>query len=151
MDVDVLAIVGHSPVDGTLLSANPLPEKLLAAAEKVAPHFRLPKNWINAGPTSALDLGLPPRLLERAIVHRFGTRLTIHFLSRLDQIHFKLYAAVDQSQGKHLDDLIALTPTSVEVEQAARWTRTHDPSEGFLKMLKETLVRVGHADIARRF
>jgi len=35
---------------------------------------------------------------------------------------------VDQGAGKHFDDLIALKPTSDELENAARWTMTHDVS-----------------------
>ena len=147
-DVDVLAIVRPSPLEGALFSAQPLPERLLVAAGKVAPFFRLPKDWLNSGPTSALDLGLPENLLERAIVHSFGPKLVIRFLSRVDQIHFKLYAAADQRQGKHLDDLIALKPTDLELEKAARWTRTHDPSEGYLMLLREILIRVGHPHVA---
>src|SRR3990172_4893167 len=34
-------------------------------------------------------------------------------------------------RGKHLQDLQALTPTVVELVDAARWCRTHDPSVGF--------------------
>ena len=65
--------------------------------------------------------------------------LTVHFASRIDQIHFKLYAMVDQGAGKHEADLRALAPTTAELLEAARWTRTHDPSEGFREELVAAL------------
>jgi hypothetical protein len=57
-------------------------------------------------------------------------------LGHYDQIHFKLYAAVDQGPGKHLDDLLSLNPTADEIERAAHWTMTHDVSESFKQNLK---------------
>jgi hypothetical protein len=65
----------------------------------------------------------------------------------LDQIHFKLYALVDQGPGKHETDLRALKPTSEELVQAARWTRTHDPSEGFEHALRSALGYLGVEDV----
>ena len=67
----------------------------------------------------------------------------VNFASRLDQIHFKLYALVDQGAGKHEQDLRALKPTAEELMQAARWTRTHDPSPGFEEMLERALRHLG--------
>ncbi|HEV7492981.1 DUF6036 family nucleotidyltransferase [Baekduia sp.] len=63
-----------------------------------------------------------------------------------DQIHFKLYAAVDQA-GKHLRDLEALEPQHDELIAAARWTRQHDPSEGFLEPLRQALAYFGIEDV----
>ena len=72
-----------------------------------------------------------------------GEALTVLFASRIDQIHFKLYAAVDQGAGRHLADLQALEPTEAELLQAARWSRTHDPSEGYRSVLLEVLTHLG--------
>lgn len=65
------------------------------------------------------------------------------FASRLDQIHFKLYAAVDQGAGRHLTDLQALTPSDEELIQAARWSETHDTSESYRAMLANALKHFG--------
>ena len=70
----------------------------------------------------------------------------MHFASRLDEIHFKLYALVDQGAGRHEQDLHALNPTAEELVRAARWTRTHDPSPGFRQMLEQALRYLGVAD-----
>jgi hypothetical protein len=53
------------------------------------------------------------------------------FASRVDQIHLKLYATVDQGAGKHLSDLQALDPTTQELLVAAAWSETHDASDGY--------------------
>jgi hypothetical protein len=138
-DVDVLAILDG----GELVSAEPLPPGLVEAARVVARDFGLPQDWLNAGPASLLDLGLPEGFLQRAQHRRYGEALTVLFASRTDQIHLKLYAAVEQGAGRHLADLKALKPTEPELLQAARWSRTHDPSEGYRSVLLELLTHLG--------
>ena len=150
-DVDILAYVKKTEAgDISFIKATPLKEEFIAAAKKVARDFNLPENWINTGPTSAVDLGLPDRLMERATTREFGRKLTIHFLGRYDQIHFKLYAAVDQGAGVHYEDLLTLKPTAEELEQAARWSMTHDVSEGYQQILKDLLNHMGYSNVAKR-
>jgi len=150
-DVDILAYVKSTRSGGTsFVKATPLSDKFIVAAKKVARDFNLPENWINTGPTSAVDLGLPDGLMQRVTTREFGRRLTIHFLGRYDQIHFKLYAAVDQGAGVHFDDLLSLNPTAEELEQAARWSMTHDVSEGYRQILQGLLNHMGYSDVAKR-
>jgi len=126
-DLDVIA-VGNGEA---LRKAEVLPTPLLGAARDVGVAAGLGENWLNAGPAGLMDLGLPAGFDERAEVRRFGG-LTLHIASRFDQICFKLYAAVDQAPAsKHLDDLRLLEPTAEELVAAARWSMTHDPSEGY--------------------
>lgn len=141
-DVDVLAIVE----DRKLVSAQPLPATLLDAAHIVARDFRLSDDWLNPGPTSLLDLGLPDGFYERAQRRVYGDGLEVLFASRVDQIHLKLYATVDQGAGKHLDDLKTLQPTAQELLDAARWSRSHDPSEGYRSVLERVLAHFGVDD-----
>jgi len=150
-DVDVLAYVKRDE-DGkiAIIKADPLSPELSTAATKVARDFNLPDKWFNAGPASAVDLGLPDGIMDRVVTRKFGQKLTIDFLGRFDQIHFKLYAAVDQGAGKHLDDLLTLKPAPAEIEQAARWSMTHDVSEGFKQSLKGLLNYLGFKDVAER-
>ncbi|MBI3292481.1 MAG: hypothetical protein HYZ73_06695 [Elusimicrobia bacterium] len=150
VDVDVLAFIVHE--DSRKLrakTAKPFPPFLEEAVAKVARDFGLPSKWLNSGPTSALELGLPDGLLERMETRSYGTALTVRLLSRYDQIHFKLYAAVDRS-GKHYDDLLALKPTPSELEAAARWSMTHDVSEAYKGELQKMLTAMGHPDVARQ-
>jgi hypothetical protein len=141
-DVDVVALRRGDSLE----SADPLPEALVAARDRVARDFSLDPEWLNPGPTDLLDFGLPQGFLNRVETRRYGPALTVHFASRFDQIHLKLYARVDQGPGKHEADLRALAPTEEELLAAARWTRTHDPSEGFEQMLRQSLIHLGVRD-----
>ncbi len=127
-DLDVVARVENDK--WTL--AEPMPADLVEAVRDVAAALDLAPGWLNAGPTSLLEGGLPAGFAGRAEIQRFGP-LTVRIASRVDQIAFKLYAAADHwpLRGKHLQDLEALAPSAVELVEAARWCRTHDPSEGF--------------------
>ncbi|MBW1768778.1 MAG: hypothetical protein JRI47_10110 [Deltaproteobacteria bacterium] len=150
-DVDILAYVKRNNAgDIYFIKAEPLSTELVTASRKVARDFNLPENWINAGPTSAVDFGLPDGIMERVTTREFGPKLTVHFLGRYDQIHFKLYAAADQGAGKHFDDLLALNPAADELEQAARWSMTHDVSKQYRQILKELLNHIGHGDVAEK-
>jgi hypothetical protein len=141
-DVDLLAIRRGSD----LVHPDPLPEPLVDAVARVARDFNLPRDWLNTGPSSLLDFGLPDGFDSRLERRDYGSFLTIWFASRLDQIHFKLYALTDQGPGKHEQDLRALDPTPSELLGAARWTITHDPSPGFRQELLDALRFLGVED-----
>ena len=141
-DVDVLALAG---AEG-LIPADPLPEALAEARDRVAQDFGLPAGWLNPGPTELLRFGLPDGFLSRVETRTYGPALTVLYAGRLDQVHFKLYAMVDQGAGRHEADLRALEPTREELLSAARWTRTHDPSEGFRQELVAVLAHLGVTD-----
>lgn len=150
-DVDVIAFIDKNKNGVDILTkASPLKPALIEAGKLVQKDFNLPDNWINDGPASVMDFGLPKGLMDRAETHKYGKNLIIHFLDRYDQIHLKLHAAVDQSGGKHYDDLMALKPTAEELEQAARWSMTHDPSEGYRTVLKDFLLKIGYKNAAEK-
>ena len=95
---------------GSLRKAEALPEGLVDARNRVARDFGLSEQW--------LTLTVRPDGLRAAEgvprshpVAKFGDGLTVHFASRLDQIHFKRYALVDHGAGKHEQDLRVLTLT----------------------------------------
>lgn len=143
-DVDVLALV----VEGAIVRADPFPEALAAAASRVAADFQLPSQWLNPGPTRLVDGGLPDGLAKRWRTRMYGASLTVHFIDRLDQIHLKLYAAVDRGpQDRHYADLLALHPTREEIQMAARWAMQHDVSEPFRDSLGACIRALGHDDV----
>src|SRR5205807_959653 len=74
-DVDVLALLK----DEKLISAKPLPDGLLEAAKLVADDFGLPERWLNSGPTSLLDLGLPAGFIDRGERRNYGPGLEVLF------------------------------------------------------------------------
>ena len=94
-------------------------------------------------------MGLPLGLAGRLTKQVFGPRLAIHFIGRLDQIHFKLYAAADQRDDTHIADLRALKPTDAELSDAARWAMTHNVSDGFKMVLTELLNQMGYESVAK--
>jgi hypothetical protein len=141
-DVDLVAL----RVGSELEKPDPLPTSLREARDRVARDFALPEHWLNSGPASLLDFDLPAGFLDRVETRSYGDHLTVHFASRFDQIHLKLYASVDAGPGKHSQDLEALAPTPEELLQAARWTRTHDPSPGFEDVLRRVLAHYGVDD-----
>ncbi|MGH3297747.1 MAG: hypothetical protein ACRDP7_38735 [Trebonia sp.] len=141
-DVDLLAIAEN----GELRLAEPLPQILLAARAAVAADFGLAEDWLNAGPTDLLKWGLPEGFMSRVVTRSYGTTLVVHFAGRLDQIHFKLFAMVDQGGGRHEADLRALGPTPGELAGAARWSMTQDPSPGYRSVLKDALRFLGVDD-----
>lgn len=148
-DVDIVAMVD---ADGNLIDPAPLPTPLIAAAQEIAEDLDLPDNWLNNGPSSGkgglFRLGLPDDLLERLTWKTFGDNLNVGFIGRYDQIHFKLYAAVDQMGSYHATDLQSLEPTEEELLAAANWSRSHDPSEGYLQSLKWFLEKFGYERVA---
>jgi hypothetical protein len=143
-DVDLVAIAEG----GQLLPASPLPAALREARDRVARDFDLDPNWLNAGPTDLLKWGLPEGFMNRVVTRRYGDALTVHFASRFDQIHFKLFAMVDQAGGRHETDLRALHPSKPELIAAARWSMTQDPSPGYRMVLREALNALGVGDDA---
>lgn len=147
-DVDILARFE----DRQLIEAKPLPDFVSEAAEAVREELGLPVDWFNTGPAddTFFRFGFPSGIEGRLTPRRYGNCLTISFISRTDQIFFKLYAATDQGPGRHVQDLRDLNPSSEELLEAARWTREHDPSEGFSMVLKQLLNHLGHGEIAEQ-
>jgi hypothetical protein len=150
-DMDVVALLSAAQEP---ISPDPLPDFLLRAADQVARDLGLFEGWLNNGPSRGegglFQMGLPEGFVGRLTEKKYGPRLAVYFIGRLDQIHFKLYAAADQRDGTHLNDLKALHPTAAELEAAARWAMTHDVSEGFKMVLKELLSQLGHESVAER-
>lgn len=148
-DVDIVALAES----GVLYSPDPLPAALAKAAAEVSEDLGIAREWLNNGPSRGegglFQMGLPDGLVGRLSGRRYSDRLTVHFIDRLDQIHFKLYAAADRG-GYHIGDLQALDPTAGEIETAARWAMTHDVSEAFRLILTNLLRKLGYAETADR-
>ena len=142
-DVDLVALRSGDELN----SAQPLPRSLAAARDRVARDLSLPTDWLNPGPTDLLDFGLPEGFMDRLERRDYGDNLSVYLASRYDQIHFKLYALVDQGPGKHETDLLALSPAEDELLAAARWSTSHDPSEGYAEMLRSVLNHMGVEDV----
>jgi hypothetical protein len=148
-DVDVLGMVIDTPNGLVIQKITEFPVWFAEAADKVGRDFDLPENWLNLGPASQIESGLPEGFVERLVRKRYGEYLTIFFISRIDQIHFKLYAAVDRDEY-HVEDLKALRPTNEEIETAAKWVIPQDVSAVFKSLLKDFLEVQGYGAISER-
>jgi len=115
----------------------------------IADLLNLPSDWINTGPESFLQTGLPQGLLDRLTKKSYGKNLTIGFISRIDQIFLKLYASVDRG-GYHVDDLIKLKPSDTELLEASSWVCNQDTSETFYLLLKSMLTQIGFENVAKK-
>ena len=114
-DVDVLARA--SMIDGEIhvQEMKQFPNWLQAAAAVIGRDFNLPPDWLNLGPADQMKSGLPSGLAKRLVREEYGPYLTVFFLDRIDQIFFKLYAAVDSGPNDiHVQDLLALSRQTVE-------------------------------------
>lgn len=149
-DVDIVALLDENE---QLVDPDPLPEVLLQVCAQVAETLDLPKNWLNNGPSKGeggiYRLGLPDGFVRRLDRREIPPKLVVYFISRRDQIFFKLYATIDRG-GYHLNDLQALKPNDEELEAAARWTMTHDVSEAYRLDMKDKLRRLGYEAVAER-
>ncbi len=137
-DVDVLAFA--QPDETGLLRLRPpdepLPQDLVAAVTTVAKDLGLDPHWLNAGPASQWQTGLPEGLAARVSWRDYGG-LWVGLVARYDLIFFKLYAAADDRgpTSVHFQDLVALQPTDDELERAGDWVLSQDPSPGFAQEL----------------
>lgn len=138
-DLDIVAIMEA----GRLISAKPLPQSLLKEIAVVGAALEIGEYWVNSGPTSLLEAGLPEGFEDRLVIRHYEG-LTVHFADRLDQICFKLYASVDQGPAsKHFADLKRLVPDRKELLVAKKWCMTQDVSLEFSLMLEQALSALG--------
>lgn len=146
-DVDILAFA-QPELDGSRVLIRPavhLPSPLAEAASIVASDIGLAPHWLNTGPASQWDTGLPPGLADRIVWESFAA-LQVGVVGRWDLICFKLYAAADDvgTRSVHYQDLVALSPTDAELRAAADWIQTQDPTPDFVRIVNEVVSHVRH-------
>jgi hypothetical protein len=145
-DLDVL---GARTPEG-VAQVRPMPVPLRDAVMDVGRAFGFADDWLNMGPDSLLDLGLPDGFVERLERRDYGG-LVAWLAGRFDMVCFKLYAAADQGlRSRHFQDLRDLGPARDDLLVAGRWAVSHDTSPGFRSLLVETLraLSVEDADAA---
>jgi hypothetical protein len=110
-----------------------LPQDLDLAVRAVAEAYGVAPTWLNTGPQSLMDLGLPDGFTTRLDRRDFPPGLVVWLAGCFDLVCLKVYAAADEppTRGRHLQDLRSLAPDPPDLRAAARWARGHDPSRGF--------------------
>ncbi len=147
-DADVVA----ARVAGRIVPLPKLPAELASAVRAVGDAYGAAPDWLNVGPQSLIELGLPAGFADRLDRRDFGPGLVVLLAGRFDMVCFKLYAAADEwpTHGRHLGDLRALAPSPDDLRAAARWARSHDPSPGFRdRQLAPLLAELGMPDDGR--
>ena len=151
-DVDIVALVKR--VDNNQVSLelpSHLDQAIVRAAHRVQKIFDLRDDWLSVQTAALFTHGLPEGLLTRAEARKYGSSLTIHFLSRYDQIHFKLFAALSsERRSVHVGDLLALSPSQEEMEHAALWALKDMPNEFYGPALKKLLTQIGYKDVSEK-
>jgi hypothetical protein len=113
-DVDIICIAEvRAKGKVHFLAGTTLPPRLTELVAEVGRDLGIKEEWLNFGPAPLLDFGLPKGLETRLKRKSYGCCLALHVISRIDQIHLKLYAAMDPKTRieTHLGDLMDLEPT----------------------------------------
>jgi hypothetical protein len=152
-DVDIICAAEVTTKGGVqLLAGTTLPPRLLELIAEVGRELGLKEEWLNFGLAPLMEFGLPQGLDKRLTRKSYGRCLTLHVISRLDQIHLKLYAAMDPKTRieTHLGDLMDLEPTEAQARAAVDWLLQRKTSADFRRKLKAVLNRIGHEKLAQK-
>jgi hypothetical protein len=135
-----------------LLPGIPFSPKFTELIAEVGHELGIKEEWLNFGPAPLFEFGLPSGLEDRLKRQSFGPCLALHMVGRLDQIHLKIFAAMDPNTRieTHLGDLLDLEPTEEEAKAAVDWLLTRKTSRDFRRKLKQILDRIGHDQLAER-
>lgn len=151
-DVDVVAIVEETSKGIRLRHDRPLPSDFRTLVAHVGHDLGLRDDWLNMGPKDVLRVyGAPPGMIDRWKRRDYGPSLTVYFVSRLDQVHFKLLAAADpKAEPRHLEDLAQrIKPTADEVRTAVAWLLGRKTSSWFRSNVRRAVEVLGYVDINR--
>ena len=150
-DVDVLALANVIDRNCEVLRTDKLPPQVKILVAEIGMEFGIRKDWFNFGASPLIHFGFPQGMTTRLVRKSYGACLTIFFISRFDQVHFKIYAAMDPKDGaRHLGDLLDLKPRENEVSAATSWRLGREVSADFKAVLREVLERIGYERIAKQ-
>jgi len=150
-DIDVVGTLKKNGDIIRLRKMKDFPSYLSRAITDVKKTLGLPDDWINLGPEQNIDYAFLPTGIETRLVRmEYGRKLVIFYISRIDQIYFKLLAATAMEAGQHFDDLKVLNPTDRELEDATMWVLTQSIVDDKKENFKKILEKLGYGNIAQR-
>jgi hypothetical protein len=94
-----------------------------------------PEKFLNNGPISIIDY-LPEGWRTRTIIIYRGEALIFYTLGRTDLLKTKLDAMVHR--GRDMEDVIAMKPTEIELEESLNWVLSVDGGEHWPEMVRES-------------
>lgn len=95
---------------------------------------------------SLIDDGLPPGIIDRAVVREFGSKLTIRLVSRRDMVFLKMKAAASRGEPD-ISDLTEMKTTAEEAQAGFEWCLEQEyPRADLLNVLE----KIGYGDLAKR-
>jgi hypothetical protein len=149
-DVDVLSMVEETESGFVLRPDKALPADFCEVVAWVAADLQLDEDWLNMGPKDVLTVyGAPKGMTDRWEERQYGPSLKAFFISRLDQVHFKLLAAMDaKARARHLEDLVyRIKPSEEEVRSAVEWLLGRETSPQFRDRLRLVVEALGYDNI----
>ena len=150
-DVDVIALLRVNQADVEISEAKSLPADVKRLVAEIGIESGIREDWLNFDASPLIAFGFPPSMRTRLIKKSYGICLTVYFISRFDQVHFKMYAAMDPKDGtRHLGDLLDLKPRENEVRAAISWLLGRKASPEFKAALCQVLERIGYERIVEQ-
>lgn len=150
-DVDVVALLRADQDDVEILEDKTLPADVQGLVAEIGSELGIREDWMNFDASPLIAFGFPPNLTTRLVKKSYGACLTVYFINRFDQVHFKMFAAMDPKDGtRHLSDLLDLKPQEYEVKAAVSWLLGRKVSPEFKATLRQLLDRIGYERIAEQ-
>ena len=146
-DIDGLGRVVEE--GGSLVLEKPLMGRdFIAAVERVGNLYGEGKHWFS---TAAVilhdDTKLPPDIIARAQMRRFGERLTVRLCSRRHMVSLKMWAAISRGEPD-TGDLVEMRVSEEEAVEAAQWCLEQDGDA--LPEIVALLEELGHGKLGKR-
>jgi hypothetical protein len=142
-----------SPTQANLEISNEtiLPPEVEKLVAEIGTEVGIRPDWFNFEAGPLIEFGFPDGMITRLVKKAYGVCLTVYFISRFDQVHFKMLAAMSPEDGtRHLGDLLDLSPRENEVEAAVAWLLRRKTSPEFKAALRGLLDRIGYERIAEQ-
>jgi hypothetical protein len=150
-DVDIIALLRANEAKVEILENKILPPEVKRLVAEIGMELGIRKDWLNFGARPLIAFGFPPDMTKRLIRKSYGICLTVSFISRFNQVHFKMFAAMDPKDGtRHLADLLDLKPREKEVQASISWLLGRKYSPQFKAALCQVLERIGYERIANQ-
>ncbi|MGD1085407.1 MAG: hypothetical protein ABSA47_11755 [Verrucomicrobiota bacterium] len=150
-DVDIIALLRVDQVNIEVLAEKSLPADVERLVAEIGIELHIREDWFNFHASPLVAFGFPPNMTNRLIKKSYGACLTVYFINRFDQVHFKMYAAMDPKDGtRHLGDLLDLKPKEHEVRAAVSWLLGREASPEFKAALRQVLERIGYERISEQ-